>query len=148
MSNGGFEAPIGLGIPGLPAGAGFCRPGTVCYGVPGPLGSCVGSCGPPVAGAQLPGAPQIIAAQPTGAGVTQVVTDPSTGQQIVFSKKGKRRRMNYANQRALRRALRRATGYARQQKSIRKVASEFAREFGPKRSRSRADLPRGHRHVR
>lgn len=61
---------------------------------------------------------------------------------------GKRRRMNYNNQKALRRALRRATGFARQNKAVKKAASEFAREFGPKRSSARRDLGRGHRHVR
>lgn len=60
----------------------------------------------------------------------------------------RRRRMNYGNQRALRRSLRRVTGYARQQKAIRKAASEFAREFGPRRSSPRRDLGRGHVHVR
>ena len=56
----------------------------------------------------------------------------------------RRRRMNYSNQRALRRSLRRVTGYARQQKSIKKAAAEFAREFGPKRSRTVHD--HHHRH--
>jgi hypothetical protein len=60
----------------------------------------------------------------------------------------KRRRMNYSNQKALRRALRRATGFARQNKAVRKAAGEFAREFGPKRSSPRRDLGAGHRHVR
>ncbi|UCC72599.1 MAG: hypothetical protein JSV86_19925 [Gemmatimonadota bacterium] len=60
----------------------------------------------------------------------------------------KRKRMNYANQKALRRSLRRVTGYARQQKAVRKAAQEFAREFGPKRRAARRDLGPGHRHVR
>lgn len=51
----------------------------------------------------------------------------------------KRRRMNYTNQKALRRSLRRVTGYARQQKAVRKAASEFAREFGPKRRSAKRD---------
>jgi hypothetical protein len=141
--NGGFEAPIGLGLPGVGGvGVGVCPPGTRCLG-PSVAGVCLGTCvqsqvlpGPNV----LPGQQQII---PAG-GVPTGTVDPYTGQLA----RPKRRRMNYSNQKALRRALRRATGYARQQKAVKKAAAEFAREFGPKRARSRRDLPRGHTHVR
>lgn len=137
--NGGFEAPIGLGLPGVGGvGVGVCPPGTRCLG-PSVAGVCLGTCvqSQVLPGAQiLPGAPGIGPIYENG----PVVAGRVPG--------AKRRRMNYSNQKALRRALRRATGYARQQKAVKKAAAEFAREFGPKRSRSRRDLPRGHGHVR
>jgi hypothetical protein len=141
--NGGFEQPIGIGLPGVGGvGVGVCPPGTRCLG-PSAAGVCFGTC---VQSQVIPG-PQILPGQtgilPAG-GVPTGTVDPYTGQVV----KAKRRRMNYSNQKALRRALRRATGYARQQKAVKKAAAEFAREFGPKRSRPRRDLGRGHEHVR
>lgn len=131
----------GFGDVGLGLGNGSpCPTGTYCKGVPisTPIGStCLGSC-VPYSGATLPGVPGTPGIGPIYEG---------NGQVIVAGKR-KRRRMNYSNQRALRRALRRATGYVRQQKAIRKAAGEFAREFGPKTRRPRRDLGRGHVHVR
>lgn len=139
--DGGFQgASLGGGF-GI-GGGGACPPGTYCRGVPieTPLGStCIGSCVPLTGGTpytpdvQLPGKPT-------------VPKPPVYGKLDPYGKK--RRRMNYSNQKALRRALRRATGYARQQKAVKKAAQEFAREFGPKRSRPRRDLGRGHVHIR
>jgi hypothetical protein len=143
--NGGFEQPIGIGLPGVGGvGIGICPPGTRCLG-PSAGGVCLGTCVPSQV---IPGGPAILPGQiqpivPAG-GVPTGRVDPYTGQLL----RPKRRRMNYSNQKALRRALRRATGYARQQKAVKKAAAEFAREFGPKRARSRRDLPRGHAHVR
>ncbi len=137
MSNGGFQSPIGIGIPGVGGvGVGVCPPGTRCLG-PSVAGVCLGTC---VQSQVLPG-PNVLPGQQqiTAGGVPTGTVDPVTGQVM----RPKRRRMNYSN-----RALRRATGYARQQKAVKKAAAEFAREFGPKRSRSRRDLPRGHGHVR
>jgi hypothetical protein len=137
--NGGF-GQVGLGGGFALGGGGACPPGTYCKGVPieTPFGStCIGSCVPLGTVVQPP---QII---PAG-GIPTGPVDQFTGQLA----RPKRRRMNYSNQKALRRALRRATGYARQQKAVKKAAAEFAREFGPKRSRPRRDLPRGHGHVR
>ncbi len=149
MSNGGFEQPTGLGIPGTDIGAGVCPVGYQCIG-PTVAGVCLGTCAPRPGG---PGAPiPILPPQDPiyGPGIGPPVgtrpgdrIDPATGQIVA-----RRRRMNYSNQKALRRALRRATGYARQQKAVRKAAQEFAREFGPKRRTARRDLPRGHVHVR
>lgn len=111
--------------------------------VPGP----VGAIGRVIAGRPAP-QPRIIAPRPQvgvmpgGGGArifpgarTPTRVDPATGMPV-----RKRRRMNYSNQKALRRALRRASGYARQQKAVRKAASEFAREFGPKPRRARRDV--------
>jgi len=74
------------------------------------------------------------------------IPTPIPGRTLTGQKK--RRRMNYQNQKAARRSIRRLTGMARQNKALRKAASEFAREFGPKRSAPRRDLGRGHTHVR
>ena len=128
--NGGFETPIGIGIPGTPVGAGVCPVGYTCIG-PSVAGVCLGTCAPRGGAA----GPQIL---PPGGQQIGPIYDPTTGQQVVMKKK--RRRMNYANQKALRRALRRATGYSRQQKAVRKAAQEFAREFGPKRRTARRDV--------
>jgi hypothetical protein len=128
--NGGFEQPVGIGIGGI--GAGICPPGTRCVGASA-FGACLGTCVPSGA-ASLPGGPQIIA------GATPIGPIYGANGQVVAGVRPKRRRMNYSNQKALRRALRRATGYSRQQKAIRKVASEFAREFGPKTRRPRRDV--------
>lgn len=120
--------------------------------VPGPIGAV----GQLIGGRPAP-QPRILAPRPQvgvmpggaasrifpGRPTTPMRVDPVTGAVVK-----KRRRMNYSNQKALRRALRRAGGYARQQKAVRKAASEFAREFGPKRRTPRRDLPRGHIHVR
>lgn len=98
-----------------------------------------------------PRAPQIIAAARPGAGFGTFPAGRAISRGVSRAAMGlppSRRRMNYSNQKALRRALRRATGYARQQKAVRKAASEFAREFGPRRSAPRRDLGRGHVHVR
>lgn len=134
--NGGFEQPIGIGIPGTGIGAGICPTGTQCVG-PTVAGICLGSC-VTVPGAPAAGLPAILPPQVTPTPTRQVYTDPTTGQVVAVPKK--RRRMNYSNQKALRRALRRATGYARQQKAVRKAAQEFAREFGPKTRRARRDV--------
>lgn len=131
--NGGFEQPVGIGIGGQ-IGAGICPPGTRCVGASA-FGACLGTC-VPTGTAQLPGGPQIIQPIIPGGGVPTGPVDPYTGKLVGK----KRRRVNYSNQKALRRALRRATGYARQQKAIKKLAGEFAREFGPKRSRPRRDV--------
>lgn len=137
--NGGFETPIGLGIPGTPVGIGLCSPGYRCVG-PSALGVCLGTC-VPTGSVGGPYTPDYV--QPPGQ-----PGKPEVGGVVYGKLQPKRRRMNYSNQKALRRALRRATGYARQQKAVRKAAQEFAREFGPKRSRPRRDLGRGHEHVR
>jgi hypothetical protein len=83
------------------------------------------------------------------AGIPGALPGPgSSGMPDLGGEPPARRRMNYSNQKALRRALRRATGFARQNKAVRKAAGEFAREFGPKRSSPRRDVGRGHVHVR
>ena len=138
---GGFD----LGTIDTPLGpATICMPGSHCTGpsISGPFGTsaCLGQC-VAVAHPDQPG----IVGEPLG----PPVMDPKTGRPVPTPYVApKRKRMNYGNQRALRRALRRATGYARQQKSIRKAAGEFAREFGPKTRRARRDLPAGHTHVK
>lgn len=111
--------------------------------VPGPIGT-----GLKIVGGLGGRAPRRVAAPPPGViPFMGPVTTPRGSVQIPGAP-GRRRRMNFANQKALRRSLRRVTGYARQQKAIRKAASEFAREFGPKRRAPRRDLGRGHVHVR
>lgn len=136
--------PVGTvpGIVGIDTPVGrleACPPGTHCGGTGGRiLGQtfCIGGCVPDAPGLPIdPGQPQ-----------PRDPRDPAMPLGRVVG--AKRKRMNYSNQKALRRALRRATGYARQQKSIRKAAGEFAREFGPKSRRARRDLPAHHEHVR
>ena len=126
--------------------------GGVVGGVPGAILGGILRRGVPGVARRVPPAPQVPGLPPLyayrgpprpGAPPRAVTVDPVTGEV-----KARRRRMNYANQRALRRSLRRVTGYARQQKSVRKAAQEFAREFAPKRRAPRRDLPRGHIHVR
>lgn len=57
----------------------------------------------------------------------------------------RRRRINPSNSRALRRAVSRISAWDRQRKSVEKAL----RKVAPKPARrARADLPRGHRHVR
>jgi hypothetical protein len=77
---------------------------------------------------------------------------PTTTRSLTVNAQGqvvrKRRRMNYSNQKALRRSLRRVTGYARQQKAIKKAAREFAREFGPKHHARRDVVVPRHTRVR
>lgn len=118
--------------------------GGVVGGAPGAL---LGGLVRRVTQRQVPAAPSIQVPQ-IMAGYRPGVRGPGMVPGVGAEPK-KRRRMNYANQRALRRSLRRVTGYARQQKAVRKAAQEFAREFGPKRRHTpRRDLPRGHIHVR
>lgn len=136
----GGTMPIGLDTP--VGRLGICPPGTRCAGASGRiLGQtfCLGGC--------VATPPQVLNGLPVDPGQPRPPADWDPAMPLGTPYAKKRKRMNYSNQKALRRALRRATGYARQQKSIRKAAGEFAREFGPKRS-ARRDLGRGHTHVK
>ena len=130
---------------GLIKGIGKVAGGFLTGGPLGAIGAGVGL----IRGA--PKAPPIIAQARPGLGFGGFPAGRAIGRgvsQAAAMGLPRRKRMNYSNQKALRRALRRATGYARQQKAVRKAASEFAREFGPRRSAPRRDVGRGHVHVR
>lgn len=130
---------------GIIKGIGKVAGGFLTGGPLGAIGAGVGL----IRGA--PSQPQIMAAAMPG-GAMMMRQGKQRRSPLSGARLGKleptRKRMNYSNQKALRRALRRATGYARQQKAVRKAASEFAREFGPRRSAPRRDVGRGHVHVR
>ncbi len=68
-------------------------------------------------------------------------TDPWTG----FATVEKRRRMNVANPKALRKAIRRTSGFV---KLAKKALKGTGFRIVTKGSRSRRDLPPGHTHVR
>ncbi len=83
-------------------------------------------------------APRFVSAPSGRAGTARV--DVETGEELP-----KARRMNPLNPRALSRATRRLSSFTRRVRSVEKQL----RKIAPKaRSRPRADLGRGHRHVR